>query len=246
MPNVRIWTLESDYDARAVKCLADKLARYLRLDHLSIRWADKKAFRAANKRNRTRNDGLKTAVINYLKEDTTIVFVIDHDSRRSMFQRRKETNSLINQIERVTRDRSFRGKVFLALAVQELESWLLIDCLGISCYFASTRKRYRDNCRDRVSENRSFVNLVRRRQRGDTEQIVEAESGGKGPKEYLTSFTEEILLELNPRMSQKDVQKARYSERLSPEIAEHVVISQDTLRRNKSLRHLGDLLGELG
>ena len=49
MPSIRIWALESDYDARAVKCLADKLAKYHELDNLSVRWADNKAFRAVNK-----------------------------------------------------------------------------------------------------------------------------------------------------------------------------------------------------
>ena len=37
MPTVRIWTVESDHDRDAVKCLANKLATYLRLDNLSIR-----------------------------------------------------------------------------------------------------------------------------------------------------------------------------------------------------------------
>ena len=32
MPTVRIWTLESDYDAEAAKCLANKLVTYLQLE----------------------------------------------------------------------------------------------------------------------------------------------------------------------------------------------------------------------
>ena len=97
----------------------------------------------------------------------------------------KNLNSLINQITRIVRDRRFKGKVFLAQAVQELEAWLLIDCLGIFCYFASKVARYRENCRDRVSANRSFMRLVSGYQRGDTEKIVEAVIGGKGAKRIL-------------------------------------------------------------
>ncbi len=67
MPSIRIWTLESDYDAKAVKCLADKLVRHLQLDPLSVRWVGKNAFRAINRRRGSKRNGLKSAVINYLK-----------------------------------------------------------------------------------------------------------------------------------------------------------------------------------
>ena len=43
MPTLTIWTLESDYDAAAVKCLANKLVTYLQLGNLSIQSAGKKA-----------------------------------------------------------------------------------------------------------------------------------------------------------------------------------------------------------
>ena len=188
---------------------------------------------------------MKTAVLNYLKEDNSLIFVIDHDSYRSMAQRRRETNSLINQIERVTRDRSLNNRVSIVLAVQELEAWLLVDCLGIFCYFADKRGGLKKNCRKRTNQSRSFGRLVRRHQKGDTTQIVEAEIGGRGPKEYLEDFTEEVLRELNPRLSQRDVRKGRFSEKMSPEIAEYVVINSETIGRNSSLRKLGELLSRV-
>ena len=209
---IRILTLESNDDAKAVECLAAKLAKHLQIGNLSIQASGKRAL------------------------------LIDQDSPRSLHQRRQEPNSLINQIEAVINERSLAGKVFLVLAVQELEAWLLIDCLGIFCYFASQRAQYRENCRHKVSRNRPLSRLIDRYQRGNTEAIVEVEVGGRGPKEYLVEFSEEVLLKLNPNMPNRNITGQRYHEAISPEVAAHVDINQLTLRCNNSLRKLGDVL----
>ena len=244
MPSIRIWTLESDNDAKAVKCLADKLAAYLRLENLSIQTSGKKALPRPGRGGGSPHETLRKAVRNYLQQDACVIFVIDNDGPMSTHQRRQEPNSLINQIDRVVRDNGLSGKVFFAPAVQELEAWLLIDCLGISCCFATKRRQYKENCRQKVSANQAFAKLVGQFQPGDTELIVEPESGSRGAKEYLERFSEKVLRELNPTMPEKNVKNNRYRERMSPEIAEYVVINQETLRRNNSLRHLGNLLAE--
>ena len=244
MPNIRIWTLESDIDAKAVKCLANKLVRHLELENLSIQTVGPQAVPKRNKKGASPSDILGMAVQNYLKQDACVIFVIDSDGLMSSHQRRQETNSLINQITRVVQDRRFTGKVFLAQAIQELEAWLLIDCLGIFCYFASKVAQYRENCRDRVSENRPFTQLVRRYQKGNTEYIVEAETGGRGAKEYLIELSEKILLALNPNKTHRNVTREQYREKLSPEVAEHVLIDRHTLGRNNSLRKLGTILSK--
>ena len=243
MPTIRIWTLESENDAKAVECLANKLVTHLQLGNISIQRGPK-AVPKRNRRGASSSDTLRMAVQNYLRQDACVIFVIDSDGPMSSHQRRQEPNSLINQITRVVQDRRFTGKVFLAQAVQELEAWLLIDCLGIFCYFASKVARYRENCRDRVSENRTFTQLVRRYQKGNTEYIVEAEIGGRGVKEYLIEFSEKILLALNPNKTPKNITREQYRENMSPEIAEHVLIDQHTLRRNNSLRELGTVLAK--
>ena len=240
MSTIRIWALESDNDAKTVRCLAYKLATHLRLDNLSIRSLGKRAL----PRRTGRVDTLRSATQNYLKQDACVIFVIDQDSPMSLHQRRQEPNSLINQIKAVINDSNFDGKVFLAQAVQELEAWLLIDCLGIFCYFASKRRHYRENCRDKVPRNQSAKSLVRRYQGGNTESIIEAYIGGKGAKEYLTEFSEKILRELNPDIPERNVHRERYKESIAPEVAEHVVIDRDTLHRNNSLRKLGDVLAQ--
>ena len=244
MPNIRIWTLESENDAKVVKCLANKLVTHLQLGNLSIQTAGPKAVPKKNRRGASPSDTLRMAVQNYLKQDDCVIFVIDSDGPMSSHQRRQEPNSLISQITQVVRDRRFTGKVFLARAVQELEAWLLIDCLGIFCYFASKVAQYRENCRERVSADQSFRRLVRSYQRGDTEKIVEAEIGGKGAKEYLIEFSKKILPALNPNKTHRNITREQYRENKSPEVAEHVLIDQHTLRRNNSLRELGTVLAK--
>ena len=244
MTTIRIWTLESDYDAKAVECLANKLVTHLQLGSLCIKSSGKKALPKRTRTGAALNNVLRRATEIYLEEDSCVIFVIDSDGPMSLNQRQKEPNSLINQIEAVTNEQSLSSKVFLVHAVQELEAWLLIDCLGIFCYFASRRAQYREDCRGRVSANQIFARLVRNQQKGDTEKIVEPESGGKGAKEYLGNFSEEILLKLNPRMPQKNVERERYREAISPEVAEHVDINQHTLQRNNSLRKLGERLAQ--
>ena len=239
MTTVRIWTLESDNDREAVKCLANKLVKHLQLGNLSIETFGESAIPRSK---RKEPDTLRKATQNFLKEDAYVIFVIDNDSPMSTYQRRKEPNSLINQIEKVVNNSSFTGRVFLAQAVQELEAWLLIDCLGIFCYFASQSPQHRTIDRDGVLKNQASERLVTRYQRGDTEKIVEAERGRKGAKEYLKDFSKQILLTINRNMPLKNVDRKQYSEAISPELAEYVDINQDTLRRNNSLSHLGDVL----
>ena len=104
----------------------------------------------------------------------------------------------LNQIKRIVSDHRFAGKVFLIEAVRELEAWLLIDCIGIFCYFATKRAQFRDDCRSKVSTDPSLKRLVDRYQEGNTENIVEPVSGGKGAKEHLLSFLKRFSLHLIP------------------------------------------------
>ena len=236
MPSVRIWTLESDNDDKVVKCLANKLAEHLHLENISVRTASKKDVPKGG------DKGLAIATQTYLKQEDYVIFVIDNDGPMSRHQRDQESNSLVNQIQRIVNNHNFAGKVFFAPAIHELEAWLLIDCLGIACYFASKRSQYKDNCRDKVLANKSFAALVKNYQKGDTEKIVETVPGGDGPKEYLEEFSERVLLELNPNMPQRNIRDKRYHEKISPDVADHVVIDRETLRRNNSLRELGNVL----
>ena len=244
MTAIRIWALESDYDAKAVECLANKLVKHLQLGSLCIKSSGKKALPKRTRTGAALNNVLRRATEIYLEEDSCVIFVIDSDGPMSLNQRQKEPNSLINQIDRIVKDDKLNGKVFFVPAVHEIEAWLLIDCLGIFCYFASRMAQYREDCRGRVSENKTLARLIRNKQKGDTEKIVEPERGGKGAKEYLEIFSEDILLKLNPKMPRKNVENERYREAMSPKMAEHVVIDRETLKRNDSLCKLGKVLAK--
>ena len=244
MPTIRIWALESDNDAKAVRCLANKLVTYLQLGHVSIQTVEGHRFMRNGRTPGSVDDTLKKAVQNFVSQGEYVIFVIDTDSPMSLHQRRQEPNSNINRIERIIRDSNFNGRVFFTPAVHELEAWLLIDCLGVACYFASKRSQYKDNCRSKVLVNKSFAGLVKRYQKGNTEHIVETVTGGDGPKEYLEEFSERVLLELNPNMSQRNIRDKRYHEKIALEVAEHIVIDGQILRRNNSLRELGNILAQ--
>ncbi len=245
MLRVRVWALESDYDAKTVESLANKLVTYLSLKGVSIESSGKTAIPKPRGRSHSPSDSLRKAVQNYLRDDDYVIFVFDTDSPMSIDKRRRESNSLFNQVEQVRKDRGMRERVFLVQAVQELEAWLLTDCLGIFCYFTGNRPKFRRECRKTVLNDNTCMKIVEKYQKGDTQLIIEAEIGGKGPKEHLKRFSEDILLGLNPNMSKRNVGDNRYRERMSPEIAKHVVIDSETLNRNASLRKLGILLSRL-
>lgn len=232
MPSIRIWTLESDNDAKVVKRLANKLKEYLKLEAISIDITGK----------RKPSIQLRRAIDNYLKRNDCVIIILDRDGPRAHQQRLQKPNSLINQIKQIVNEQP--GKVFLVEAVQELEAWLLIDCIGIFCYYATKRAQYRDDCRKKVSESQSLKRFVNRYQKDDTEKIVESEIGSKGAKEHLIDFSEKILLVLNRNMPLKNVNREKYRPARSPEVAEHIEINKKTLRRNNSLKKLGDVIAQ--
>ncbi len=234
MPSIRIWTLESDNDAKAVKCLANKLKEYLKLEAISI---DTTGRLKPNTR-------LRDAIRILLEDEDCIILIIDRDRPIAHHQRLQDPNSIINQIQQIISDRRFAGKVFLVEAIQELEAWLLIDCIGIFCYYATKRAQFKENCRSKVSTNRPFKRLTDRYQKGNTENIVEAEQGGRGAKEYLTEYSENVLRALNPNLTQRNIDHEKYKETQSPEVAKHIEINKETLRRNKSLKRLGDVIAQ--
>lgn len=234
MPNIRIWTVESDNDAKAVKCLAQKLSEYLNLGPISIDITGR--LKPPTQ--------LRAAIQNFLKDEDYVILVIDRDGPMTQHKRLQEPNSLINQVKQVVNDSCFDGKVFLVEAVREFEAWLLIDCIGIFCYYATKRAQFRETCRDKVSADTSLKQFVSKNQKGDTEKFVEAVSGGKGAKENLIEFSKKVLYQLNPRLTPRNINREKYHETLSSEIAEHIEINKETLRRNNSLKRLGDVISQ--
>nr|VFK55816.1 MAG: hypothetical protein BECKTUN1418D_GA0071000_103727 [Candidatus Kentron sp. TUN] len=130
---ITLWALESDYDAEAVGIMARNiLAKHQKKADIQ---AQGKPSRNISKRGR---QGLEKSVENYLKESSCVIFMLDRDGPMSKAQRRKEPDPLINQVQDVVF--GFKGRVHLVEAINELEAWLLVDCLGI---FFSSHGRFR-------------------------------------------------------------------------------------------------------
>lgn len=236
MPRVTIWTIESDYDKEAVKLLAHKLATHQKTN-LAIRAVGRKVFSDVTSKTKKDPDALGKAVNNYLRDgDSCVIFVTDSDSPILLERKRQDTNSAISQIEQVTR--KFAGRAHLALAIHELEAWLLVDCVGVCCYFAGVK----NTSESRQKQAAKFQGILKNYSRGNTELIVEAEAGGKGPKEYLIELSEKILKSHNPKIVQRIITQKRYTESLSPEVANYIEINDDNLRRNASLQRFGEYL----
>ena len=131
MPTVRIWTLEPDHDAKAIKRLANKLVTDLQLGNLSIQTADKKAFLKYDRENDSLSDTLTMATQHCLQQDDCVIFVVDPGPPMPTHQRQQKSDLLINHIEQIAGDRDFAGKVFLAQGVQELKAWLPVACKSL-------------------------------------------------------------------------------------------------------------------
>ena len=110
MSTIRIWALESDYDAKAVECLATKLAKHLQLVNLSIQVSGRQAL-TQGRFSRGRLDE-RTRI--YLKEAVCVIFVVDQDSPMSLHQRRQEPNSIINQIDGIVKRHLSKISIYLA------------------------------------------------------------------------------------------------------------------------------------
>ncbi|MEA5616998.1 hypothetical protein VB711_03950 [Cronbergia sp. UHCC 0137] len=233
MPSVSLWVPESDYDRDAVSCIAQKIVEYYKCENLNIKCVGKATYNDVARK----PDGLQKAVNTYLKKDQLVIFLLDSDGIQSQAQRQKEPNSLINRIQEVVN--SSGGRVKLIFMVQELEAWLLVDCLGICCYFTKNDKTRQEN---------KWISFTRGIQLGQTDLIAEAESGGKGAKEYLVKISKEILIKKNPNLKDKheNLKKLKYDENESHEIAKFIEISHQTITRNQSLAEFAKTLKEVG
>jgi len=219
MESLLIWAPESDTDSKAIRRLAEKIVDHYGSE-IKVLEGTKDAFNQAAKK----PDGLNRAIKIYLKNNRFVIFLIDADGLQSQVQRQSEPNSLVNQIKKAVQH--FQGKVFLVLIKQELEAWLLIDCLGICCFFTKEPKN---------RENQIWINLSRKHQKGKTDLITEAELGGKNAKEYLIELSKKILKTANPSLKPRDIKKRQYNEQTSDKIAEYIQINCETLSRNDSL-----------
>jgi len=235
MPSVRLWVPESDHDSKAVGCIANKIVA-LYGGNITIQLATKQGFNTAI--HPKIQDGLKKAVDTYLKNDDLVIFLLDSDGTQSQNQRRREKNSLVNRIEEVVKLFEGEGRVKYFPMIQELEAWLLVDYLGICCFFTKNADH---------RNHPEWIKFANSKQRGQTDLIAEAESGGRGVKECLVKLSREILIKHNPNLQDKpkNLKEREYEESQSSNIAAYIEINNQTLRKNNSLVEFATCLQQL-
>ncbi|MDE0012245.1 MAG: hypothetical protein OXU36_13935 [Candidatus Poribacteria bacterium] len=143
MISVRIWNLEADHDAKAVKFLENQFLRLRQLEHLAIRTAGRSALGKCHKKGKPIDGCLQKAIQHYFKQDDYIIFVVDSD-----LQRQQASKSLINQLRGVVEAGNFSDKVFFCPDLQESESIIPTQWRNIVSRFRteveSERKRLRE------------------------------------------------------------------------------------------------------
>ena len=234
MTEIAIYT-ESSNDDKTIECLANKLAKFKQAKPVVIHQIPKGSYF---------NKNPDKVISAWLKEVDCIIFLTDRDGPMANFERQKSSKSLISRIKPKIDDK----RVFHVEIVHEIEAWLLVDCLGIFCYYATTKnaKVYKNNCRNTVSTNRPLKKWVDKKQKHDTEKIVEAIKGSRNAKEYLTEISKDILCKLNPNMRHRksSLNREKYQPSMSPKIAGFICINEETLGRNKSLGTFSEVIAK--
>ena len=156
MSTVRIWAVESDYNAKAVAALANSLVANLKLGDMSIQTANSKAFLMSNENGESLNVELKKAVRYYLKQDNCVIFFINSRGTTDTRPRLQKAKSLVKEIKQIVADPGFAGKVFFATGVPELEARLWRAHLGIKDPDRAARMDYAEARFRELCEARSL------------------------------------------------------------------------------------------
>ena len=75
MLNIRVWTLESDRDAEAVRFLENTFLRFRRLEYLAIRTAGRSALRKCHRQGVPVSSSLRKPLQYYLVQDDYIILI---------------------------------------------------------------------------------------------------------------------------------------------------------------------------
>ena len=143
MISVRVWNLQSDRDAEAVKFLENAFLRFRKLEYLAIRTAGRSALRKCHRQGVPVSKDLKKTLQHYLAQDDYIIFIIDTDQ-----QDLKESSALVDQLRPIVKDSDFTDKVFFLPDLHEYGSSIPPQWQSIVSRFRteveSERKRFRE------------------------------------------------------------------------------------------------------
>ena len=117
MLNIRVWNLQSDRDAEAVRFLENTFLRFRQLEYLAIRTAGRSALRKCHRKGIPVSSSLRKTLQHYLAQDDYIIFIVDPDQ-----QRQQKSSLLVNEVKQIVKDSDFADKVFFLPDLQEWSS----------------------------------------------------------------------------------------------------------------------------
>ncbi len=143
MLSVRVWNLQSDCDAKAVKFLENEFLRFRQLGDIAIRTAGRSTLRTCHRKGAPISSSLRKAIEHYFKQDDYIIFILD-----SAQQRQHASKPLANEVKRIVKDCNLTDKVFFAPDIQKGESATPTQWQEIVSRFRSevenNRKRFQE------------------------------------------------------------------------------------------------------
>ena len=114
MLNIRVWNLQSDREAEAVRFLENTFLRFRQLEYLAIRTAGRSALRKCHRKGIPVSRDLRKTLQHYLAQDDYIIFVVDPNR-----QQQQASKSLVDQLRQIVKDSDFADKVFFLPDLQE-------------------------------------------------------------------------------------------------------------------------------
>ena len=98
MISVRVWNLQSQRDAKAVKLLENTFLKYRQLEYIAIRTAGRSALRKCHRKGAPLRESLRRAIQLYLAQDDYIIFVEEPNQQNE--RRRIKSPCLSTQMSR--------------------------------------------------------------------------------------------------------------------------------------------------
>ena len=143
MLSVRVWNLQSDCDAKAVKFLENEFLRFRQLGDIAIRTAGRSTLRKCHRKGTLLEGSLRKAIQYYLNQDDYIIFILGSDQ-----QGQSESKSLVEHVRRVVEDEDFSDKTFFMPDIQDCDGSISTQWQRIVSRFRteveSERKRFRE------------------------------------------------------------------------------------------------------
>ena len=140
MISVRVWNIESDRDAEAVKFLKNEFMRFRQLEYMAIRTAGRSALGKCHRKGIPVSSSLRKTIQHYLNQDDYIIFLVDSDQQKS--------SPLVDHLRHIVKDCDLSDRVFFIPEIPEDKFAKTTQWQNIVSHFRteveSERKRLRE------------------------------------------------------------------------------------------------------